>query len=281
MTRTARLRDCLIACLIGSAVASCAFDDRHGFGAADRLDPDAAQSPTALMGLAEYSEATGDLRSAATLYQRAHALDPGNREPLIRLVTLLNRIGPPNAAVEAYRDLVALEPANAEAQRRLGNALISAGRPQEAVDAYRSALALGDDSRARSGLAVALDMLGRHAEARDHYAAALAQSPGDLDIKSNLAVSLALSGNYELAVETARATAFDPRATARHRQNLALVLGLANRMTEAAEVARSDLDEAGVGRAIAYYEMLRNLPSSADRAVAIGSGPPPGSGGST
>lgn len=234
---------------------------------------EAARSPETLMRLGAFAEVTGDLETAARFYGRAHEVAPENPEPLIRLGTLLSAAGAHGQAAQAFRTLQALQPNNREVARALGNALIASGRPEAAVAVLGDALRVRADALVLSGLGVAYDMMGRHDDAQASYGEALFLTPDDPDIRTNLALSHALAGNYPLAIEIIGAVTAEIESTRRHRQALALVLGLADRPDEAAEAAGRDLDASGVDQAMRYYEQLRALPSSGDRARAIGGVP--------
>ncbi len=233
----------------------------------------AARSPETLLRLGAFAEGGGDLATAVQFYQRAHAADPSDPEPLIRLATLLSAIGAHGESVAAYRALATLQPANREVSRALANALIASGQPEGAIDVLNTAPQGRSDPRLLSSLAVAYDMLGRHGEAQRSYAQALTLNPADLDIRTNLALSHALAGNDSLAIETMNTIVAAPGADRRHRQARALVLALVGRTDEAAAAAARDLDEAGVSAALDYYRRLLDLPSSAARARAIGGAP--------
>lgn len=251
-------------------LAGCAL-----FEPGESVDPalEAARSPETLMRLGAFAEGGGDIDTAVQFYRRAHAANPTDPEPLIRLATLLSAVGAHADAAMAFRALGALQPGNREVSRALANALIASGEPEAASEILSTAPQGRSDPRILSSLAVALDMQGRHAEAQRSYASALSLSPNDLDIRTNLALSHVLAGNDTLAIETMTAIVDQPGANRRHRQAFALVLALAGRRDQAARTAALDLDEAGVAAALSYYERLVALPSSAARARAIGGAP--------
>jgi len=158
--------------------------------------------------------------------------------------------------------------------RGLANAEIALNRPQNAMSYLEAAVARPDvDGLLFNTYGVALDHLGRHGEAQTQYRKGLAAMPNDLDLKTNLAISLALSGQYAEAVTAMRDVATAPGASTKHRQNLALVLGLAGRRSEAAEVARIDADETTVAQNLTFFDELRSIENSGERAAAIGEGP--------
>ncbi len=69
---------------------------------------------------------------------------------------------------------------------------------------------------------MALDLLGRHAEAQQSYRAALAVAPGSITAANNLAMSLLLAGRPAEARELLQALALRPAAPPRVAVNLAI-----------------------------------------------------------
>jgi Flp pilus assembly protein TadD len=239
----------------------------------DVAEPTAEESAATLMRMGDFTMARGDATSALTLYRRAHEAAPDEAEPLIRLGSALARVGSYEEAAGAFRTALDIEAANPEAVRGLANAEIALNRPQRALPVLEAAIARpGADALMHNTYGVALDHLGRHAEAQDHYRKGLQAVPNDLDMQTNLAISLALTGQYAEAVDTMRQVATAPSASAKHRQNLALVLGLAGRRAEAAEVARIDADDTTVAANLDFFDDLRAISNSGERAVAIGEG---------
>jgi len=207
-------------------LAACESEGKLNLGEEVPAPPPATTaSPDQLMRLAASTRAGGDLATAARLYSRAHAAEPGRIEPLLGL----------------------------------GATLAAAGAGPAAADAYRAALEVHEDVRARNGLGVCLDLIGQHAAAQDQYRRALELAPGDRQIASNLALSLALSGRPEEAIALLEPLARDPAASPRMRQNLALAYRLAGRTEAARQTGRLDLDPAAVERNLGYYETLRAL----------------------
>ncbi len=214
-------------------------------------------SPESLMRIAEHTSRGGDPHSAIAFYYRASLADPDNPEPIIRMAELLNQIGARRDAEAAYGRVLSIDPKNLEALLGLGNVLVALDQPKAAIAQYRAALEVERDPRAISGLGVALDMSGRHAEAQENYRAGLAEYPASLTLRNNLGLSLALTGQIDEAVKMLREVATHPAATSRHRQNLALAYGLAGRPEMAAEVGRQDLEADEVSKNLDYYSWLR------------------------
>ena len=101
-----------------------------------------------------------------------------------------------------------------------------------------------------------LDQMGRHQDARRHYASALKISPDEPSVLSNLGLSYALSKDLPKAEETLRRAAARPMAEPKVRQNLALVVGLQGRFEEAEIIARGDLSPEEAAANVAYLRQM-------------------------
>lgn len=221
----------------------------------------------------------GDATGAIALFRRAHAIDPAAEPPLLSLGQTYRLVGAHFEAEGAYRVLLERDPTHAEARRGVANALIAQRQPAEALAVLEAAPPVpvrpdepppGIDPLLENTKGVALDMLGRHAEAVAAYTEALSVAPSDLDIRSNLALSQALAGEHATAVRAMRAVASAPMASLRHRQNLVIVLGLSGDLAAAEEAAlRFSRGDAEVGQFLAYVARLRALPDSGARATEI------------
>ncbi len=272
-----RLAGPILGILIALALTACSDTGGGEIGPPTVRNP-APQVPTSgesvetLMRMGDFTLARGDALSAIALYNRAHDLEPLSIVPLMRMGAAQAQLGSYEESAGAYRAVLQISPVNADAQRGLGNALVALNRPAEALPHLETALAIGNDLRAYNSIGVALDMLGRHADAQFYYRQGLAVSPVDLDLRTNLALSLSLTGQNEEAIRLLREVAGAPNATVRHRQNLALALVMAGRMDEARTVSLVDFNDAQAQRNLQHYATLRSLPSSGARAAAIGGG---------
>ena len=213
---------------------------------------------------------SGDLAGAATLYRRAHSLDPKNIEALIRLGRVLSALGASNDAAETFRKALGLDRNNLDAIFGLANTLVELKEAAAAIKMFETALGRREEPRTYNALSVAHDMIGDHSVAQAYYRAGLTLAPGNLNLRNNLGLSLALVGQYDEAVRVLRQVAADPRAGRRQRLNLALAYGLAGDSEAAAEIARIDLDEESVRRNLTYYRTLRALRDTKATAGAIG-----------
>ncbi len=178
--------------------------------------------------------------------------DPGNAAAQLRRGRALLALDRPAEAAQAFA--AASAPAGgdgAEALIGLARARTRAGDAVAAEAAWRAALdrAAADPpaSRARlqAGLAIALDLQGRHDAAQPLYRTALAQTPDDAALRTDLGLSLALSGASAEALPLLRA-ASDAGAPGsaealRTRHNLAVGLALAGDEAGARAVLTLDL----------------------------------------
>ncbi len=138
-----------------------------------------------------------------------------------------------------------------------GRALADAGDYNHALDVLERAHTPDNpDWRILNAQGAVLDQLGRHAEARRHYSAALKIVPGESSILSNLGLSYALTKNLKEAEMMLRRAMANPNAAPKVRQNLALVVGLQGRFAEAEKIASADLPP---GEAAANVDYLRSM----------------------
>jgi tetratricopeptide (TPR) repeat protein len=98
------------------------------------------------------------------------------------------------------------------------------GRAAEAVPLYRQALAASsNDARIYAGLGAALDMVGKHQEARVAYQAGLKLAPQDFGLRNNLALSYAMSGDSAKAKAILNGMSNEPANARRANQSLSMV----------------------------------------------------------
>lgn len=223
-----------------------------------------------MVRVAAATAARGDYAMAASLYRRAHALDPKNFDAAYGLGRMLALLNAASDAAEAYRAALALRPDDAGALRGLGNTLIVLDQPAEAIQQFELALKKANDPRLYNGLGVAHDMLDDYKMAQAYYRTGLQLAPDNVELTNNLGLSMLLSGDIKGAVSVLRRLVGNPRATPRHRLNLALALVLAGEDKAAAEVARIDLDPAAANAQIAYFETLKAISNPKAMRAAIG-----------
>ena len=110
---------------------------------------------------------------------------------------------------------------------------------------------------------VRADQVGRHAEARESYQAALKLKPDEITVIDNIGLSYALQGDLGTAEAELGAPSALPggRENGKVRQNLALVMGLQGRFDEARNIASHDLPRAQVEADLASLEEMTSQPN--------------------
>lgn len=205
-----------------------------------------------LRKVGDAAASAGDYALASRAY--AKAADEGGRGSKVAMGKMLLRSGKTSEAEAAFTDALGGRDPDA-ARLGLAQVLLAQGRYDAALGTLEKA---GATARARPGLlgaGVALDGLGRHAEAQQRYRAILSADPADKAAINNLSLSLALGGDPEAAITTLTPLATSRAATPRMRQNLALVHALAGNREAAIRVGTVDLPEKDV---LANIDALRH-----------------------
>ncbi len=129
----------------------------------------------------------------------------------------------------------------------LAGVALAEHRSDAALPACPRAPLTPGDAAALNGSGVALDQLGRHAEAQARYRDVLARDPRT-GSPERPRLSLALDGRAAEAVPLLSALAEGPAAAPRNRQNLAFALALVGRDQDAVAAASADeAPERGAG----------------------------------
>ena len=133
-------------------------------------------------------ERPADARKA---YEKTLALQPGNWGARYNLATALMKSGEAEAAIPVFEEVIRLQPDFADARVNLGNALQDLGRYDAAINTYEAALARKPDSReARYNLARACQADGRHDACIEVCDAMLARRVDDAGALAFKAVAL-------------------------------------------------------------------------------------------
>ena len=241
--------------LLGLCLAGCASaTDDAKKSAIDNLTPDA------IVRLAKASEESGDYGSAANLYERAIQARPNDAGLRVSEARDLLFGGATAPAEAALHKAIELDPKRADAHFLLGQVALSQHDAAAALPEFAAVLEHEPGNlKALNDKGIALDFLGRSAEAQDTYQTALKISPGDPTTRNNLGLSLALSGNYAEATAILEKLVQEQGSTARMRQNLALALGLEGSRDEAERIDRTDLDDASTDANMRYFSAVRQL----------------------
>jgi Flp pilus assembly protein TadD len=176
------------------------------------------------MKLGDAAYTKGDYATAAHFYFRAHQLKP-NDAVAVKLGYALFKSGNHADAEQILGAVLERQPKNADALRGLAHSRLAQGRIDDAVALYKRAIAEGgqNDPRLWSGLGAAHDLAGRHAAAREAYAAGLKAQRDHVGIRQNLALSYTLTGEYEKASAILMALAEDPVAAGFAKDALAAI----------------------------------------------------------
>jgi Flp pilus assembly protein TadD len=207
------------------ALAACGKSSQETYiipDEASKIDVKKIDAGATALRLADAAYAKGDFGMAAQLYFRAAELQPDNGAVAVKLGFALFKTGGAADAEKIFRAALQAEPKNAEAMRGLAHSLVMQGRAAAALPIYRQAIAASGqpDARIYAGLGAALDMTGKHEEARLAYAAGLKIAPNDFGLKNNLALSYAMSGDTSKARNVLSVLSDDP-AGPRKRESLA------------------------------------------------------------
>ena len=193
---------------------------------ADPLVDDLAResrNSTFLLRLASEADLSVNAEWSEYLTRRALEFDPDNPDVVVKLGRVLRTAGRSQEALPLFERYHALVPGDAQGLAHIGATLSDLGRFAEAEPYLRRALAGLDDAITHYNLALLLAVTGRHAEAVIEYERALARDPGDTRARSNLAIVLVRQGDLRrAAAELRRVLEQDPQDAAA-RVNLGLV----------------------------------------------------------
>lgn len=208
--------------------------------------------------LARASHAAGDFASAVNLYRNALAADPKNAQIQLELGETLVDAGSYDDANYAFNQIDAKSPLHTYALLGLMRVELILNESEKAVAYADAALAAApQDPKVLIGRGVALDTVGRHAEAQQSYRSVIAADAHNIAARNDLALSLALTGNFREAIDIMEPIALSSNATPRSRQNLALIYGLAGDDVHATQLSRLDLDEGSTASNVRLFDMLR------------------------
>lgn len=224
-------------------------------------------TPARGLRIAGAAMAGGMPQAALNATQSVLSRDPNNVGALLQQAEALAAMGRDDAASEAYHRVLAREASPSREQARMaragaGRADLAAGRGAQAEVVYAAMVADAPDSApAHGGLAISLDLQGRHTAAQAEYRKALALSD-TAATRANLGLSLAMAGDGAGALEMLRPLAADPAATAKTRHNLAFALELTGDRNGAKRALSVDMPQAEVTEALAGFDAFRTASAS-------------------
>jgi Flp pilus assembly protein TadD len=225
MRKNLRLLRMLPVAACALALAACGKSNQQNYmipEEASKIDVKKIDAGATALRLADAAYAKGDFNMAAQLYFRAAELQPENGTVMVKLGFALFKTGGAQDAEKIFRATLAAEPKNADAMRGLAHSLVMQGKAGQALPLYRQAIAAQPDARIYAGLGAALDMVGKHHEARAAYAAGLKLAPDDFSLKNNLALSYAMSGDTAKARGILSDMSDDPAAPKKRESIAAL-----------------------------------------------------------
>ena len=230
-------------------------------------------TPARAARVANAALAGGMPEAALNATQSVLSRDPYNVPALLQQAEALAAMGRDDAATEAYHRVLSREASPTREQARTaragaGRADLAGGRGAQAEAVYAAMVADTPGSApAHDGLAIALDLQGKHAAAQAEYRKALALAD-TAATRSNLGLSLAMAGDGAGALEMLRPLAADPAATAKTRHNLAFALELTGDRNGARRALSADMPQAEVAQALAGFDAFRVASASAPAASA-------------
>lgn len=266
MRINSRFSKVLPAAACALALAACGKSNQQTYvipDEASKIDVKKIDAGATALRLADAAYAKGDFGMAAQLYFRAAELQPDNGTVAVKLGFALFKTGGAADAEKIFRAALQAEPKNAEALRGLAHSLVMQGRAAAAVPVYRQAIAAAGrpDARIYAGLGAALDMSGKHEEARLAYAAGLKIAPDDFAIKNNLALSYAMSGDTAKA-RTVLSDLSDDAATPKKRASIAALKSTVVKSAPAAPAQKRQLAAAPVAKAAAPAKPAASAPAA-------------------
>lgn len=247
----------LCAALVAGGCTAIGTDSKAALTAQKEVEAEAAKNDVALK-LARAARDAGDMTSAVNLYTSAIEHKPDDMGIMVELGEAQLGAGTIDGAIETFNKVNKKSSARLGALLGLERAYLMLREPTKALTFADAAVARAPkDKRAQIGQGVAMDMLGRHAEAQLRYRKAIAIDPYDVAARSDLALSLALTGQYDEAIKIMTPIARAPDATPRLRQNLALIYGLKGDMAAARALSRVDLNTAQTNGNLRFFALVR------------------------
>jgi tetratricopeptide (TPR) repeat protein/tRNA A-37 threonylcarbamoyl transferase component Bud32 len=143
-------------------------------------------SELAYRGLGKFYEGTNKLEEAERAYQRAINVRPNYWACYNWLGVFYFNHGRNAQAARMFEQVVALSPDNTVAYKNLGAVYLLDGHYEKSIKASEHSIAIQDNARARSNLAVAYFNLRRFGEAVEAQEAAVKLGRGDYSIWGNL-----------------------------------------------------------------------------------------------
>lgn len=240
------------AAALGAALAGCATTEPGLPEVATSIGLESA------LRLGDAAMAGGDNVAAARIYGLAAQDHPQDAKARHALADAYFRMGAWPEAAQAYGHLGALPGQRAAADTGLGRVALARGDAAEARRRFETALsAAPEDVVALNGTAVALDLMGRHAEAAGLYARVMQLDPTNRAAMSNAALSRALGGDPRGAARDLDELVNGPVLLPQARHNLALAYALSGDVAAASGVLSRELPPTEAAENLAFYQSLK------------------------
>lgn len=198
-----------------------------------RTVADYPENPRAHLNLGVEQQRAGRPAEALMCFEAALARRPDYVAAWYGAGSVLLELGRVDEAVVRLREAVRLGPAHADAQLALGNALVRAGEAVAALPHYVEAARLRPAADVSFNLGLALESLGRRAEAEAAWREAVRQDPGLVVAHRRLGLQAARAGRLAEAGEHFAAIVRVEPADAEALANLGNVRLLQGRAAEA------------------------------------------------
>ncbi len=236
-----RLAGRVLAAVATLAVAACAGSNSQR----DAIrDPDAASR----LRVAFAAEASGQQDVAISMYAAAAAAAPSNADAQARYAAALGRAGMMAEAEQVLTRALQDSPREPRFLLAMAQLRVRSGAAAEALSMFDQVLASTPRNLAAlNGRGIALDLMGRHADAQQSYRTAQALDAMDVPSANNLAMSLMLEGRSSEAVLILTALRQRSNAPTRVVNNLGIAQAAAGdgqsaRATLAGRVQEDDLN---------------------------------------
>ena len=241
-------------------LAGCSVMDANGEQA--RLSAQAALSAAeqggAALRLARAARDVHDYPAAINLYRSVITANPADTDTVVELGLTQLEAGQIAEGVATFQTVPTGSKSELKAQLGLARASLMQSQPATALAYADRAVAINAHSTAALvGRGVALDLLGRHAEAQTSYRGLLQIDPRDIPARSDLALSLAITGGFSEAIAIMPPIARAPTAPPRLRQTLALIYGLKGDIAMAHGICRIDLDDRTTDNNMIVFALVR------------------------
>src|SRR6185437_15148601 len=181
-------------------------------------------SATSREHVAAAAEASGDTALALSMYAEAAEQAPRDASAQLRYADMLARTGKVQEARKQLADALARSNDPTAIRLGLGALDVICGKPADGIATLDRVLATDPNNlKALVNKAVALDIMGQHAQAQPLYRQAQAIAPNDAAIANDLALSIALGGRVADAQQVIKPFASSDAVPARLKTTMQIL----------------------------------------------------------